>query len=195
MSWRISVVAGALIFVILTSTPLVVGLFTDGQAASHVLGQSLFTTSSPALTQTGMDLTTGIALDSSGNIWVADVSHNRILEFSPPFTDGQAASHVLGQSLFTTNGYATTQTGMNNPFGVAFDSSGNLWVADANNNRVLEFSPPFTDGQAASHVLGQSDLTSGVYATTQTGMYLPTGVAFDSSGNIWVADALNNRIL
>jgi NHL repeat len=52
------------------------------------------------------------------------------------FTNGGAATIVLGQSSFTPG---TTATTLNVPFGLAFDSSGNLWVADHYNNRVLKY--------------------------------------------------------
>ena len=229
--------------------------FTNDEAASVVLGQPIFTSNTAATTQTGMHDPTGVAVDSSGNIWVADSGNNRVLEFTTPFTngeaativlgqpgftsntahttkagmfgptavavgplgnvwvvdqrnsrvlqfikgggfsDGQAASIVLGQASFTSKITATTQTGMNNPSGVAVDSSGNVWVADQGNNRVIEFASPYTKGEAASVVLGQSIFTSSTSATSQIGMFSPTGVAVDSSGNVWVADSDNNRIL
>ena len=56
--------------------------------------------------------------------------------------------------LHGTRGPATTSTGLDTPNGLAFDSSGNLWVADSSNNRVLEYKAPFTTGEAASLVLG-----------------------------------------
>src|SRR5438045_490710 len=55
------------------------------------------------------------------------------------FSNGEAASVVLGQVDFTHNGVATNRTGMSFPRDVAFDSSGNVWVADTLNNRFLEF--------------------------------------------------------
>ncbi len=74
------------------------------------------------------------------------------------FYNGEAASIVIGQSNFTSNSYSTSQTGIALPMGAAFDSSGNLWVADSHNSRILEFESPFTNGEAASVVLGQTQL-------------------------------------
>ncbi len=70
---------------------------------------------------------------------VVDTGNNRVLEFVAPLFTGMAASLVIGQSSFTSSGSATTQSGLHNPEGLAFDSSGNLWVAENSNNRVLEF--------------------------------------------------------
>ncbi len=168
--------------------------FSNGQNASLVLGQSNFTSRNGATTQSGIFFPRGVSLDSSGNVWVADTRDSRVLEFKPPFSNGMNASLVLGQSNFTSSTTATTQSGMYYPDGVSVDSSGNVWVVDSYNNRVLEFVPPFSNGMNASLVLGQSNFTSITSAVTQSGMYIPQGVAVDSSGNVWVADS-NSRVL
>ncbi|MGA7912603.1 MAG: NHL repeat-containing protein, partial [Candidatus Dormiibacterota bacterium] len=169
--------------------------FSNGQAASLVIGESDFTSSGAATTSTGLNAPQGLAFDSSGNLWVADLNNNRILEYRTPLSTGEAASLVIGQSSFTTNALATTSTGLNAPQGLAFDSSGNLWVVDTSNNRVLEYTTPLSTGEAASLVIGQSSFTTNALATTSTGLSFPFALAFDSSGNLWVADEENNRVL
>jgi sugar lactone lactonase YvrE len=86
---------------------------------------------------------------------------------------------------------------MDNPFGVAVDNSGTLWVADIFNSRVLRFDGAATkpNGASAEGVLGQPDFTSSAFATTTTGMTFPTGVTVGSSGTLWVADEGNSRVL
>ena len=169
--------------------------FTNGMSASLVFGQPDFTTGTGNTTQNGLHGPTSVAIDSSGNLWVADAANNRILQYKPPFSNGMDASLVLGQANFNSFGEATTNSGLHQPLGLAFDPSGNLWVVDGNNNRVLEFKAPFANGESASVVIGQSDFTSSGTATTASGLNFPRGVAFDSSGNLWVADAFNFRIL
>jgi streptogramin lyase len=169
--------------------------FSNGMNASLVLGQPNFTTAAAATTQNGLDGPTSVFVDSSGNAWVADLANSRVLMYVPPFSNGMNASLVLGQSSFTTGGGATTQNGFLNPFCVFIDSSGNAWVADKGNSRVLMFAPPFSNGMNASLVLGQSSFTTGTIATTQNGLYYPTSVFVDSSGNAWVVDVDNNRVL
>jgi DNA-binding beta-propeller fold protein YncE len=90
---------------------------------------------------------------------------------------------------------AAVSSGLCNPDGVAFDSHGDLWVGDFDNNRVLEFTPPFSNGERASVVIGQPNFTASTPAETRTGLDSPTYVAIDSHGNLWVADASNNRVL
>ncbi len=111
------------------------------------------------------------------------------------FSNGENAGKIIGQPNFTTNTAATTQNGLLNPTVGAFDSSGNLWVTDTSNNRVLEYKPPFSNGKNAALVIGQPDFTTGTAATTQSDLFDPEGVALDKGGNLWVVDMENSRVL
>ncbi len=178
--------------------------FTNGMSASLVIGQADFTHGSAnqggTTSPTGLNHPFGLGFDASGNLWVSDESNNRLLRFAPSFSNGMAASLVIGQSTFTTMASATTQTGLFGPTHLSFDASGNLWVSDDGNNRVLRYAPPFSNGMAASLVVGQADFTHNLVALNQFGFEGPIGVAFDALGNLWVADSsLNlgnhNRVL
>ncbi len=169
--------------------------FTNGQSASLVIGQNNFTSTGHSTSQTGFNLPGTAIFDSSGNMWVADVGNNRILEFKPPFAMGMQATFVIGQGDFTTSSQATTQNGLAGPFALAFDSSGDLWVTEVLNNRVVEFRPPFSLGMSASIVIGQSDFTHQSPGSSKSGLLSPDGLAFDQSGNLWVGDQSNNRVL
>jgi len=169
--------------------------FSTGETASLVIGQSNFTSNAVAVTSTGLNLPAGLAFDHGGNLWVADTWNNRVLEYAAPFSTGETASLVIGQSSFTSNAVAVTSTGLNGPRALAFDSGGNLWAADESDNRVLEYAAPFSTGETASLVIGQSNFTSQRWATTSTALDSPFGLAFDHGGNLWVADEANNRVL
>jgi len=169
--------------------------FATGMNASLVIGQPNFTTGAATVSSSGLSSPEYLTVDGSGNLWVSDLFNNRVLEFKPPFSTGMAASVVIGQADFVSNGAATTASGLSFPTGVAFDSTGNLWVADNGNNRVLQFAPPFSNGMSATLVLGQANFTSSTAATTQDGISAPFGLAFDTGGDLWVADTGNNRTL
>ena len=111
------------------------------------------------------------------------------------FFNGEAATVVVGQGTFTTGTAGTTATTINGPETSAFDSAGNLWVADVNNNRVLKYAAPITTGETATVVIGQGSFTTNTAGTTATTLLNPTGISFDSAGNLWVADRSNNRVL
>jgi len=114
------------------------------------------------------------------------------------WTNGQAASYVIGQPGFGSNTAALTSTGLSVPYSMTVDpATGKVFVADRNNNRVLRYpsTAVMTNGAAAEAVLGQTNFTSNTTGTTATTLYEPTSVAIDASGNLWVVDADNSRVL
>ena len=169
--------------------------FSNGESASLVIGEPDFTTRLCSGGQNGLSFPQDAAFDSSGDLWVADNGGSRVLEFLPPFVNNENASLVIGQQGFTTFACSGSQSGLCFPGSVKFDSSGNLWVSDGGNNRVLRFNSPFSNGENASVVIGQSSFTTNICYTTQSGLCRPSGLAFDSKGNLWIADLYNSRIL
>ncbi len=127
----------------------------------------------------------GVAIDASGNIIVAERNNHRIRSIG---TNGMVSTIAGGRDGFRDGASATAQFG--SPSGVAIDASGNIVVADRNNNRIRKIT---TDGMvstiAGSGIEGFAD---GASATAE--FQLPIGIAVDASGNIIVADALNNSI-
>ncbi len=147
----------------------------------------------------------GLGIDSSGNLYVADQMNNRVLRYMPPFPALPAAQLELGQPNFAHNLSDTVNPAvMNQPAGVAIDESvvpNHLYVADESNNRILGYAsvPSFLSGAPANIVIGQSDLYSNscnqngpVGPTTLCG---PQGISVDSAGNLVVPDTQNNRVL
>lgn len=176
------------------------GPISTGMNATAVLGQTDFSTNtnnSGGLGPRSLDVPTGVAADSSGNLYVADTGNNRVLEYNGPITTNAAAARVFGQPDFSSNGINTggvSNISLNIPLGVAVDSSGNLYVADNGNNRVLGYNTPLTD-TVADIVIGKANFITTACGTTNTTLCSPSSVAFDASGNLYVADTSNNRVL
>gem|GEM_PF-6647357 len=116
------------------------------------------------------------------------------------FSDGLPASAVLGQTGFTSKFSGTTVFSLDTPLSTMFDPQGNLWVADTQNNRVMEFKAPFTSYESASIILGENNSNNDNWhhddgQPTNSSLNNPSGVAFDTQGNLWVADTQNNRVM
>ncbi|MFH1723767.1 MAG: PKD domain-containing protein [Elusimicrobiota bacterium] len=171
--------------------------FEIGQDAQAVLGQADANSNVEfGPSQTSLRYPAGVALDASGNLWVSEIDHHRVLMFEPPLDGLRPASLVLGQGDFTSGSWPTTaQDTLKQPHGLAVDASGNLWVADYRNHRVVRFSPPFTTGMTADLVLGQANFTDPGSGAGRNRMRYPTGVSFDATGNLFVADTENHRVL
>jgi len=192
---------------LLAALPSVRAQYTNGQNASHVWGQPNFAGNTAAANPTDGTLATpsGIAVDpTTGRFFIADTANNRVLRYrsAAAFDNGASAEIAFGQlNLFskaTPPAVQLSASTMNAPRGVAVDSSGNLWVADTGNNRVLEFtgaSGITTSGSPANVYLGQELATTNVATTSQRGMNAPTALTFDSAGALYVVDSGNNRIL
>lgn len=185
------------------------GGITNGMAASNVLGQSGFGSSSPATTSTGMKDPEYVYVDSNGTLYVADTSNNRVMVFDvSSISDGEPADDLLGQldehddpvyTVGNANGAPNPQ-GFNGPGCTVVDPVNHrAYVCDTANNRILVFSLGTNndlDNHTADFVLGQSDVNHKDAGGGDSGMSEPSNVAVDSAGQrLFVSDANNNRVL
>jgi sugar lactone lactonase YvrE len=146
---------------------------------------------------------TGVAIDTNGNLWVADNSNNRVLGYGNLVASGDTvADVVLGQPSFTTNSPnndVVDARSISGAVAVALDSQGNVWVTDVRNSRILEFDDPLRFDATADRVLGQPSFTSKAPNYTgsvdASGLAEPEGVRVDANGNVYVCDTFNNRVL
>ncbi|CAN1544661.1 Secretion system C-terminal sorting domain [Flavobacteriaceae bacterium] len=128
----------------------------------------------------------GICTDTSGNSYIADSSSHRIRKITPSgIVTTIAGNSVLGN----TGGYADgigTSAFFSYPYGIAVDTSGNLYVADSGNSRVRKITPT----GVVTTIVGILTDGTGNIAT----FYSPQGICTDSSNNILVADTYNHKI-
>jgi len=170
--------------------------------ATRVYGQGGgFTTGVPnngvGASRKGLSAPTGVAIDNSNNVYIADRFNHRVLFYSGTNT---TASRVYGQlGVFTSNtpnnGGISANT-LNFPGDVAVDDSNNVYIVDRTNSRVLIYSGTNT---TASRVYGQlgsftSDIANngGISANT---LNLPYGIVVDNSNNLYIVDSSNHRVL
>lgn len=116
----------------------------NGVEATLVLGQPTFYTNSPGTTASTMTTPYGIYGDAAGNIYVGDFGNNRILVFANAanLSNGAAATWVLGQTDFVSNGTGAGASQLSGPALLYIPPSGAyLMAADAFNNRVLTWIP------------------------------------------------------
>jgi sugar lactone lactonase YvrE len=128
----------------------------------------------------------GVAVDASGNLYVADTVNNLIRLITP---SGLVSTFAGSGSSGSQNGSVGTAT-FAYPYAVAVDSSGNVYVSDNTNNLIRKIS-----GGVVSTLAGQAGVAGATNATgTNATFSSPGGVAVDSAGNIYVADSGNHLI-
>ncbi len=122
---------------------------------------------------------TGMALDSRGNVYVADADNHRVQKFSP---DGKFLTK-WGSSQCIVDSSKTCQDKFNFPFDIAIDSLDNVYVLDSGNHRVQKFN------STSSYMTEWGSNGSSVIQ-----FHSPSGIAVDSWDNLYVADTQNHRI-
>ena len=135
----------------------------------------------------------GVAVDASGNTYAADRALNRVVRISPSgILKVFAGTGSIGPP-FNGDGGPATKANLNAPYSVALDNAGNVYIAEFDNNAVRKVTPEGTISTVAGGVLqccpgtGDGGPALGAYMS-------PVGVAFDSTGNMYISDAHFNRV-
>ncbi len=133
-----------------------------------------------------------VAVDTNGNLFIADTSNHRVRKVNP---DGIIIT-VAGIG-FTTIGVSgdggpATAAGLYAPFGVAVDAQGNLYIANYNHHRVRKVSPNGIITTVAGN--GNQGFSGDGGPATAASLNNPHGVAVDANGNLYIADGSNNRV-
>jgi uncharacterized protein (TIGR03437 family) len=133
---------------------------------------------------------TGVTFDASGNMVVADQYRNRLLKITP---DGLlytiVGNHRGGNS---PDNIPAADTTLDAPSRVKFDSGGNLYIADQNHQRIRKIDPNGLITTVAGD--GNAGFSGDGGLATRASLGYPVGMAFDTAGNMFVADGENHRI-
>lgn len=143
-----------------------------------------------AATNAGVAYPSGIAVDAAGNLFILDGNDSHIRKVG---TNGIITT-VAGNG---TNGYlgdggAATNAELNDPFDVAVDAAGNLFIADSSNHRIRKVSTSGIITTVAG--IGTNAFSGDGGAATNAAMAYPSGIAVDAAGNLFIGDTGNARI-
>jgi len=138
-------------------------------------------------------LPSSVAVDSAGNVYIADTNNQRIRKIIGTTISTVAGS---GEELFAGDGGLATAAALDSPTGVTVDANGKIYIADRHNQRVR-----VVDGVGNISTLAGSGAVTftggysgdGVAASTAT-LAHPSGVSVDAAGNVFIADTDNQRI-
>jgi sugar lactone lactonase YvrE len=132
---------------------------------------------------------TGVAFDGKGDLFAADPTNNRVVEYTPssPTSYPRTGTVVAG-----TGGAGSGLNQLSGPNGVAVDTAGDLFVADSLNNRVVEYAYNAATGSYPAS--GKVVAGTGTAGSGLTQLSDPQGIALDASGDLFAADYGNNRV-
>jgi uncharacterized protein (TIGR03437 family) len=131
----------------------------------------------------------GVAVDAAGNIYVADYGNNRVRKVDTTGTINTIAGN--GKFQFSGDNGLATAAGID-PFDLALDSAGDVLVVDQLNNRIRMIAPNGTITTVVG--TGLAGYAGDGGAATEARLNLPSGIALDSSGNMYIADQGNKVV-
>ena len=126
----------------------------------------------------------GIAMDATGNLYVADSSNHRIRKVTP---EGEVSTLAGGKKGFADGQGSAAR--FNGPSAIAIDAAGNLYVADGVNNRICKVTPK---GEVSTLAGGRRGFADGQGSAAR--FWGPSGIAVDAAGNLYVVDNNNYSI-
>lgn len=132
----------------------------------------------------------GLAIDSGGNLYIADAANHRVRMVSPAGVITTVAGN--GHPGFSGDGGPASQSQLNQPYGLSADAQGNLYIADLGNQRIRRVGPDGIITTVAGN--GESGSSGDGGAATSAQMLSPRNLAVDPAGNIYVSEFAGHRV-
>ncbi len=185
----VSAAPGGIVYVTDTNNQRVRRIGSDGIIATAAgNGSAGFAGDGSAATSAQVAFPGGTAVDSAGNFYIADTANQRVRKVS-----GGNMSTVAGNGTagYSGDGSAAVNAMLNSPVAVAVDAAGNIYISDYSNHAVRKVSGGVITTLAGNGSPGYSG-DGGQGAKAQ--LNLPSGLALDSAGNLYVADSGNHVV-
>ncbi len=163
---------------------------TSGIITTVAGGGSSYPGDGAAATTAFFSSVVGVAVDGSGNLYIADFGHNRVRKVDASGTITTVAG--TGTSGSSGDGSAATAAQLNGPYSVATDGTGNLYIADRYNHKIRKVNTSGIISTLAGD--GVSGSTGDGGAATAARLNNPLGVSADAAGNVYVADYSNAKV-
>ncbi len=153
-------------------------------------GTNRFSGDGGIATEASLSDPAGVAVDGSGNLFIADTTNQRIRRVAADGTIGTVAGN--GTFGFSGDGGPATAASFGDPSGVDVDAGGNVLVADTRNNRVRKIAPDGTITTVAGNGFAGAFGDGG--PATSASLRFPVGVVVGAGGELFIADSQNNRV-
>ena len=161
-------------------------------------GGQAFSGDGGAATDAEMFFPSGIALDSDGDLYIADTNNHRIRKVDiatgliSTFAGDGATSDEFGTGTFAGDGGPATDASFNRPAAIDFDSAGNLYVVDRENNRVRMIDTSGNVETIAGN--GEFAFSGNGGPATDAALASPFGISVDGAGNVFITDTQNQQV-
>ncbi len=167
-------------------------LYTHAQIIITVAGGGTSFGDGGAATAAVLNSPYGVTLDKTGNLYICDNANRRVRKVSPAYSGIITTIAGNGTAGYSGDGFEAIYAEINGVLDVAVDQKGNVYLADASNNRVRKVS---TAGIITTYAgTGAAGYNGDGIAATTAMLDMPIGIAVDDTGNVYIADKDNYRI-
>jgi len=147
-------------------------------------------------TSANLGLSTGVAVDAAGNLYIADTFNNNRIRKVTASTGVITTIAGTGSVGYSGDGGPATGATLDYPYGLAVDTAGNVYIADSENNRIrrVDASTGLINTVAGNGTIKPPPYSGDGGLATNASLNTPRGVALDAAGNLYIADSLNSSV-